>query len=596
MQMRRSLTAVAVLMLLALTEVPLEARQGAGGALASFPQDNLPERRPTPGLTPDSDRPGSSKGTGSDKPDSGPGIWETIGDALGAAVDAVKDLQAKLSEYMPAYAAWAVVTAPLWLVVLVAIFRSAWHAMGRKRQRKRDSDKVAAAESPSQNGRSGARGPEPTARRAPDRRPRVEPIPPLSHSPAEALMLMTEDSRESLHEMFVAMGVDAHSLRALRQVAGEVLDEAAWLGAVQGQDLSLVEPLRERWVRTLAAFRVQAWLESHPQVRKSRLVVGMPQLHEVTELGSVALTRSDGMAADLSVPLEQLLQQARGALERAWREPGPYTLMLAARESKMPALLGNPEIDHFALALTLHGAAAATHGAAARGDSPAPGEEFEQALQEHLQLVDTPVGGEGCATHALNAIGSGRLDGIGTICASMAGAAFSPSAVNLRICQSVNVLNGAQEHACEQLGVLASEALARPKTADGAAFLKNLRRVLGRDLLEAAGGQSDETLAQLKRMSKNPVWADSTGETPDQVLLGLHRTLLSHATRQTEAAELRLLGLFDQVARGGAQEDGERQGHQRLGYAVACFNMALLRSTNTELLSAGREALRELTR
>ena len=60
----------------------------------------------------------------------------------------------------------------------------------------------------------------------------------------------------------------------------------------------------------LAAERVKAWLEADPLVSRTGLAVGMPDLHEVSELGSVMLTQPDGLGADLNEAQEDLLQRA----------------------------------------------------------------------------------------------------------------------------------------------------------------------------------------------------------------------------------------------------------------------------------------------
>jgi hypothetical protein len=587
--------AVVVLAALALATGPSEAqrRRKKKTAPIHFPQDHIPERRPTP-LVDEKQEPAAKSGKPEKKAaaeDDGPGVWETISGTAGECVGVVKDWHEELTEYLPEPAAWVVLAAPIWLLLLLFLLRARRRRIPRPRKKKA-KPKVEEAPKPGTRRESRVTDatPHPKAARADPAK-----IPPLEHSPAEKLMLMTDETQVSFHEAFAAMGVDAHSVRALRQVARDAIDEPTWLAAVKNQNVRLLRPLRQRWTKALAALRVQGWLESDPLVSDAKLAVGMPELHEVSELGSVLLSRPDGLGADLSEAQEGLLQQARWILQQSWQNPTPYALMVVARRSKVRALLGNPDIDHYALALALHGVEAVSHGASAQGNPAGLGEEFESALKEHRQLVDTSVGGEGCAVHALNAIGGGRHDGVGTICASMAGAAFSPMAVTLRISKIVGGLGTAQKDACERLGTLAQEALSRPKSGDGAAMMANIRRVLGAEVVSAAARQLEETVGRIKRLTREPIWiGGSTAETPDQVLVGLHRSLLSHAKRQAEAAEQRLFGIIDKLAYAGKQGENLALGMQRLGYAVACFNMALLRSASTELLSAGREAVGEL--
>jgi hypothetical protein len=588
--------AAALLAALVLAAGPSRAqRRRKKNAPVHFPQDNIPERRPTPGLGPDEETKKEDRKQGQEKAarDDGPGAWETIVGTAGECVGVVKGWHGKLTEHLPAPAAWVVLAAPVWLLLLLFLLRARRRrAPRRARTKKRAKPKVEEAPQPRtrRESRIADATPKPRGTRSDPAK-----IPTLEHSPAERLMLMTDEGQVSLHEAFVAMGADAHSVLALRQVTRDAIDEPTWLAAVKNQKVSLLRPLRARWTKSLAARRVQGWLEADPLVSDAKLAVGMPELHEVSELGSVLLSRPDGLGADLNEAQEGLLQQARWILQQSWQKPSPYVLMVVARRSKVRALLGNPDIDHYALALALHGVEAVDHGASAQGNPAGLGEEFTNALAEHRQVVDTAVGGEGCAVHALNAIGGGRREGIGTICASMAGAAFSPMAVTLRISKIVGGLSSAQQQACERLGTLVQEALATPKAGDGAAMMTNIRRVLGQEVVNAAARQIDETASRLKRLTREPVWiGGSTSETPDQVLVGLHRTLLQHTKRQTEAAEQRLFGIIEKLAYAGKQGENLALGMQRLGYAVACFNMALLRSASTELLSSGREAVGEL--
>lgn len=552
-----------------------------------FPQDNIPERTPLPGAEPE------KKATEGPRPaDEGPGLWDTVKGTAGESIGVVRDWHRELSKHLPPIAAWAVLGVPVYLLLLLVLLARRRRRIPRVRRHEPKPARAAPAP-PRSKAKTKA---TPTA--APPSQPeprKEEEIPPLEHSPAEKLLL---GAGVGIHEAFVVMGADEPGLTALRQAMGAAIDEVTWSAAVSSQNHELLQPVWERWIKALAAERVGSWLKDDPLVSRPGLLVGMPDLHEVSELGSVILTRPDGLGADLNDAQEGLLQQARWALQQVWQDPKPHTLMMVARRTKVPALLGDDSVEAYPLALLLHGVAALDHGGPSQGNPVDLGHEFRKALADHQELVGTPVGGEGVAVHALDAVGGGRLEGIGTIAASMAGAAFSPMAVTVKVSKIVGELDTLQQESCERLGALVNAALQDRKSGDGAAIVANIRRVLGREAAEAAAKRADALVPLAKKLSKRPLWPDapSSTESPDLVLAQLHRTLVQHALRQCAAAEKRMFDIIEKLAFEGKAGDNRSLAGRRLGYAVACFGMALLRSTRTDLLSAGREAVSALTR
>jgi len=552
-----------------------------------FPQDNIPERKPLPGTELE------SKATDKAKPAAaeGPGIWETVKGTAAESVGVVRDWHRELSKHLPPIAAWAVLATPIYLLLLLVLLVRRRRRIPRVRRREPRPAHPAPAPT-----RSKAKTAATPAAPASQPEPRKEEeIPPLEHGPAEQLLLGAD---VGIHEAFVVMGADEPGLAVLRQALGAAIDEVTWSAAVSSQNHELLRPVWDRWIKALAAERVRAWLKGDPLVSRPGLLVGMPDLHELSELGSVILTRPDGLGADLNDAQEGLLQQARWALQQVWQDPKPHALMMVARRTKVPTLLGDATVEAYPLALLLHGVAALDHAAPSQGNPVDLGHEFRKALADHQDLVGTPVGGEGVAVHALNAVGGGRLEGIGTIAASMAGAAFSPMAVTVKVSKIVGELEPLQQESCERLGALVNAVLQNRKSGDGAAIVANVRRVLGREAAEAAAKRAEALVPLAKKLSKRPLWPDapSSTESPDAVLAQLHRTLVQHALRQCAAAEKRVFEIIEKLSFEGKAGDNRPLAARRLGYAVACFGMALLRSTSTDLLSAGREAVSTLTR
>jgi hypothetical protein len=284
----------------------------------------------------------------------------------------------------------------------------------------------------------------------------------------------------------------------------------------------------------------------------------------------------------------------------------PYALLRLAKQKNMAALLGAEGSDEhkgvpraLRLTLLLGGLRSLDHQAGLEGVSLEPEHEFRQALDEHFRLVETPVPAEGCAVHALLCSEGSRLAGMGTLLAAVAGAAYSPSAVVLRLSKlSGELAEQSQTLALEHLGELLVPSLEDPQGEQGKFLLANIQRLLGVKLLKEHREQCSELeRATVRLASKNPMFAMEleASAQPDVALVQLHAALVDHAYQQALLAEQRMFEILQALANAGTQGEYRRLAHLRLGYAIAGFGMELIRSSsNTELLSAGREALSRL--
>lgn len=535
-----------------------------------LPQTNIPDRKPMPDPAIEDRKPGAQQRK------QGSGLWSSVKGAFARGVALVRSWHGSLSRLMPSAVAWAVMGTPLYLLLVLILVR---RRRGRAPTRARKST-PAPTRPVSPAVRAAAEGPR-----------KEEEIAALEHSPAEQLLLA---GPMPLHEAFVVLGPDELALSTLRDSFAAKMDELAWSAAVHNTNTRLLEPVRQCWIKALVAARLKAWLQADPLVAQAGLEVTVPELHEVTEVGSLALIQPSGLGADLSEAQESLVQHARTALQQVWEVPSPHALMVVGRRSKITALLGDATIDLYALALLLHGVQALDNGATAQANPVELSAEFRRALAEHRRISELPVGGEGCAVHALHAAGGGCLDGIGTLCAAAGGAAFSAMAVTLKLSKVVSGLSSPQQEACQRLGELAASALADARSADGTTLTANIHSMLGGALLEVAARRAEDLVHVARRLNKQPLWTD-TAAAPDLALARLHRSLLQNCQRQSEAARRRLLEIFARLAYEGQQQDNRALAHCRLGYAVAGLGTALLRSTSTDLLSAGREAVAALT-
>jgi hypothetical protein len=561
---------------------PAEAQRRK--ASPQLPRSSLRERPPMP-LAPE-EEPESAEEK------EGPGFLETVSMFFGACVDTVQEWHKELSRQMSPMAAWGVLASPLGLVVLL-ILVARWR---RRRPRRKGRAKARGAPAPGPVANPVAAPAAPAPAR-PEKQAEEE-IPPLELSSLQRLLLAPIEDAPSLHETLIVLGSGEGAIRALRKAAAATIDDVRWSAAVSSRQLDLLRPLQAQWVKELAALRVEGWLAADARVERHGLQVSMPPGTEVDDLPSLTLTQPSGLGVTLDESQQELLDQGRRALGNVWANAAqPYSLVVAARRARLPELLGEEAVraNVFPLALLLHGLDAFSRGGLSESSPVTLSQEFQHTLKEHRQLMDAAVAGEGCAVHALHAIGGGRADGIGMLFASVAGAAFSPMAVTLRISKIAGNLPPVEQEFLSRLGELAASALERPKSGDGAAVLGNLRRLLGQELLDAEAKRNDELGRSMRRLAKEPLWPSSKVEAPDVALVQLHGAMVAHCRKQAAAAERRMLAVLEKLAYAGQQGENRGIAYRRLGYAFAGIGPALLRSASTEILSAAREAMGALT-
>ncbi|MCC6750989.1 MAG: hypothetical protein IT371_25255 [Deltaproteobacteria bacterium] len=430
------------------------------------------------------------------------------------------------------------------------------------------------------------------------------PLPePLVLTPAQELLCAAGVEGFSLYEVCLALGPEVEAVEDFRRVVEAHLAGDAWSTAVSDGRADTLSPLRGPWVRATALRRVERWLAAQPTIKKPGLQVQVPGQLERGELGTLTLTRADGLGVELTEEQEALLGQARDALALTLRAPDhPYQLAAVARELALAALLPaaredrGPGATPLPLALLLGGLVAQRH-AEGRGLSRlGAGTELCAALDEHHELVQTPVPAEGLATFALSQMDGVELPGMGALLAAMAGAAFSPSTVVLKLSKRAGEVSGEAAAALERLGVRAARALAHPGQGDGPALAEGLSQLVGEPLLAAElRGWATAARSLGKGALRVPLYRDlGAVEQPDAALVELHRAKLEHAARHAVAARRRVLLILHKLAYEGAHGEHRTAAARRLGYAVAGLGMTLLRSGSTELLSTGREALAAL--
>jgi hypothetical protein len=148
--------------------------------------------------------------------------------------------------------------------------------------------------------------------------------------------------------------------------------------------------------------------------------------------------------------------------------------------------------------------------------------------------------------------------------------------------------------ALSALGKAVATILTQPNRGDGAAFVKNWQRLLGQPVLDEAVQLATELAKGASRAAvRQALWPDGDGnaQRPDLAVARLHQQLTAYARQQAQAAQAREEAILQRLAYVGARGESRAIAHRRLGYAVAGFGTELLRSTGTELLSAGREAV-----
>ncbi|MBK6849208.1 MAG: hypothetical protein IPG96_17305 [Proteobacteria bacterium] len=511
---------------------------------------------------------------------------------LELAWQGLQDGRAWLGRRMPSALVWLVLTAPLWgLVLLLAVRRVV-------RARRRGG----AVRGAGQAGRMRASAHEETvATPAAAPEAAAEPAPVLEFSRLDQLLLAADGAQPSLHETFVVLGAGAEVVAALREQAAQLFDGPRWSAlAAQGQPEQLRQ-LRERWVAAVATERVVHWLAAQPSIAQPRLQVSRPGRLEAGDVVNLSLTQANGLGVTLQPEQRALLQRAQRALALVYARAGDaYGLFAAATGSEVAALGALPagvadEGSTLSLPLLLHGMAALAHASAAGLIPGELGRELAAALQEHQRVVGKPVANEGSAVHALERTQGATVEGIGTFLAAVAGAAYSPAAVVMRLSKLAGERpDPGRQLALARLGDRVAAALRDASRGSGAALYANLGRVLGLELVRVHGAQMAEIERTAKTLAaRQPLWGKEGRGTPapELALLQLHRKLIDQQQRQAAAAQQLAWGILQQLAFTGKGGDNLGNAQRRLGYAIAGFGAELVRGCDLEVMSAAREVL-----
>ncbi len=409
---------------------------------------------------------------------------------------------------------------------------------------------------------------------------------------------MQDGRRPSLLETFCVLGADMDAIVGLRRAAKEELDASMWAAAVSFKDLESLRPFRKRWVKETAALRIQRWLSEHPFVTRNNLHVTMPARLQLGELEGMTLTEPSGLGVELEADQQQLIEMARQMLRKICKEAeNPYVVLWVAREAEVPELAGCSEDDlkdlwPYRIALLVVGMPALEHGIQSRLSSQDGVKGLREALEEHKKLVETPVPSEGAAAHALHKSGGTQLEGIGTLLAAVAGAAYSASAVVVKISKAAADVPGSSSHdALVNLGELVSQALANPKSAESAKIADNLKRVVGAyDLKRAAKLSTEVTKGAAKLTSKQALWEEDTTLSPDHAHSALFAAWTGQLSQLSTATVERMNEVLYKLAYAGKNNANQQIASRRLGYVFAGLGAELLCGTDTETLSAWRDA------
>lgn len=551
----------------------------------------LKARPPSRGLVVDStegQKPGKEGGSGV------VGEVKDLGSSFG---DSIVGWHTTLARYMPGPLAWLVLCLPL-IVLLLLVLRS------RRKVRK---GAAAGGKKGKAKGKNGAAGGADGL--VPSRKHKTEEIVPLKLTPPERLLINADGEQAAIHETFVILGADDNAIRALRPAAASGLDAATWAAALSDMLVTHMRVFRSRWVRAVAVQRVERWLAEHPLVTSSGLQVYMPTALEHSELDALTLTFISGIRAPLIEAQEGLVKQARRSLEQIYNHSDdPYILITAREESEVPQSLAPLDSDKDApptdkLAMLLYGLVGLEHLAQCQSVEEDTWAEFRKAIDEHNNIVDTPVPAEGIAVHFLHEMGRPPLEGIGTMMAAVVGAAYSLSSVYLQIGKLSSTLASLeQQNLFTRLGKMLSPAISNRKSKNGPHLVKNLRRMLGLNVLQAECKRSADLVRSTERLvAKEPLWEDGTAETisMDVILVHLHRSLVTQLLEHAQVAERRLWEILEMLAHEGKAAGSQQNAHLRIGYTLGAFGMECLRSMSTDILSLGREteiSVRELSK
>ncbi len=427
---------------------------------------------------------------------------------------------------------------------------------------------------------------------------------PLTLPPEGVVLLAPDAQAPSFFESLLGVGVEMDALEIFSTSAQQQCDPTTWAAAVTEGHPGRLRELRQHWVMTVAQHRVATWLREHPLIA-DRLTVQVPNELKTENVDGLTLTQADGLGAHLSDEQEQVLRLARNTLAGCFDcGDNPYRLLHAAGgiKSVLPPSVFSGPVPCFGVALLLGGLAALERLRDGGIDVPDL-EEFHQALVEHRELVNAPVPAEGTAVHALTVLDGGNLTGAGTLMASVAGAAYSTSAVVMRISKLTGELDSLAAAALGRVGKLVIDALEdieTLETEDGRALVKNLDDLLAIPLLAEEEKRTAElTRSFERRAGKGPLWKQAgkdDPERPDAALVNLHRVLIKRASQQAEAAKERMFAVLTALSYAGRDGANASVAQRRIGYTILALGMPLLKGTSTEMLSSAREALAAVTK
>jgi hypothetical protein len=505
---------------------------------------------------------------------------------------------------MPGVAASVALSAVVWLPLLVLLM--IWRAARRRpatpvrRMAASEESGTAVRERGPASAKASRSRVMPSAGSSKDDAPE-----PAALTRAQETLVVRLSDGLSLYDHFLGLGSDPDTLHRFRNMMREPIRATAWAAAMGGE-AELLRNAGLEWVKDVAAQRLAAWLAAHPLVKEKELRVQLPASLEEDELENLTLTQADGLGVSLSEGQKSLLLQARRTLARVLASSyRPFPLLVAAGATGTRALLpahlrevSDETRTPWALSLLLEGMVALDWTVAAGLNSSSRGAELRDHLHEHRKLVGTSVPAEGCAVHAIQALGEAALEGVGILFAAAAGAAFSPSTVVLRLTQRVAAIRATPVlDALARLGTAAVVTLEDTGAKDRATLLDNLGGIFGAHLLEQELKRTAALVKEVERLSsKDPLWrhGPDSSETPDLALVTLHLMKVQGALSQTAPAVERSLAVFYKLAYAGATPEEQRIAARRMGYAVAALGMPFLRGTSTDLLSAGRDALAAL--
>ena len=387
------------------------------------PRSYNTRRSPTPGLQSDAGTAKAPVETIETKPEvEGEGFFSKAGDFFDEMSNTVMGWQKQLSQHMPAVAAWIVISAPLWFVILLTLIRRARRpkhlSVAKSKKKQPKANRKTEAERRAERSRGKVKD-EPKRKKRERRKSRVQDVPAevFKPTPVQQLLMMQDGRRPSLLETFCVLGADMDAIVGLRRAAKEELDASMWAAAISFKDLESLRPFRKRWVKETAALRLQRWLAEHPFVKRDNLHVTMPARLQLGELEGMTLTEPSGLGVELAADQQQLIEMARQMLRKICKEAdNPYVVLVVAREAEVPELAGCSEEDlkdlwPYRLALLLIGMPALEHGVQVRFSSQDGVKGLRDALEEHTKLVDTPVPSEGCAVACAAHVGRNKAGG-----------------------------------------------------------------------------------------------------------------------------------------------------------------------------------------